>query len=77
MDSITFNPTHNNRAKTIDKVCEAQKPVAITRVGKDTVVMMSMKEYQTMEETWFLLRSFNNARRLVQSIAQLEEEREK
>ena len=48
-------------------------PVIITRKTQPSVVMMSLEDYQAMQETTYLLRSPENARRLLSSIAELED----
>jgi antitoxin YefM len=57
----------------MDQVCNGNDPVMITRKSKASVVMMSLEEYQAMEETIYLLRSRANAINLLESIAELEE----
>jgi len=54
------------------KVCEDHEPVIITRNREEPVVMLSLADYKAMEETAYLLRSPENARRLLDSIAELE-----
>ncbi|MEW8396076.1 MAG: type II toxin-antitoxin system prevent-host-death family antitoxin, partial [Candidatus Thiodiazotropha sp.] len=54
------------------QVCEDHAPVIITRKGAGSVVMISLDDYQALEETAYLLRSPKNARRLLESIAELE-----
>ena len=44
----------------------------ITRKRESPVVMISLEDFQAMEETAYLLRSPANARRLLESIAELE-----
>lgn len=56
----------------MDQVCNDNAPVVITRKGKGSVVMMSLEDYQAMEETAYLLRSRANAFNLLESIAELE-----
>ena len=73
MQSISYTAARSNLAKTMEKVCQDHAPVAITRKGEGTVVMMSMEDYQSLEETAYLLRSPKNARRLMASIAKLEQ----
>ena len=75
MDSISYTAARSNLAKTMDKVCEDHAPVAITRKGEGTVVLLSMEDYQALEETAYLLRSPKNARRLMQAVVDLEEGR--
>ncbi len=47
-------------------------PVVVTRQNKESVVIISMKDYRAMEETAYLMQSKANAKRLNRSIAQLE-----
>ena len=72
MDAISYTNARSNLAKTMEKVCEDHDPVIITRRNESSVVMMSLEDYQALEETAYLLRSPKNARRLLESIAQLE-----
>jgi antitoxin YefM len=72
MDTITYTSARGNLAKTMKKVCDDHSPVIITRKTENPVVMMSLEDYQALEETAYLLRSPNNARRLLESIAQLQ-----
>lgn len=48
--------------------CEA---VIITRNRNQSVVMISLEEYEALEETSYLLRSPKNATRLIESINEL------
>ncbi len=56
----------------MDKVCDDHAPVAITRKGEGAVVMISMEDYQALEETAYLLRSPKNTRRLIEAIVEIE-----
>ena len=72
MEAISYTNARSNLAKTMKKVCEDHDPVIITRRNESSVVMMSLEDFQALEETAYILRSPNNARRLLESIAQLE-----
>ena len=72
MDTITYTSARGNLAKTMKKVCDDHSPVVITRKAAQPVVMMSLEDYQALEETAYLLRSPKNARRLLESVAELE-----
>ena len=72
MDAISYTAARANLAKTMEKVCNAHDPVIITRKRESPVVMLSLEDYQSMEETAYLLRSPANARHLLESIAELE-----
>ena len=72
MDPISYSDARARLAKTMDKVCDDHAPITITRKTARSVVMMSLEDYQALEETAYLLRSPKNARRLLESIAELE-----
>ena len=72
MDTITSSEARARFAKALDKVCDDHAPVVITRRNAGSVVMMSLDDYHAFEETAYLFRSPKNARRLLQSIAELE-----
>lgn len=72
MDTIIYMSARGNLAKTKAKVCDDHSPVIITRKTAQPVVMMSLEDYTALEETAYLLRSPKNARRLLESINQLE-----
>jgi len=72
MDAITYTAARQHLAKTMEKVCRDHAPVIITRKSENSVVMMSLEDYEALEETAYLLRSPKNAKRLIESIAQLE-----
>ncbi len=73
MDSITYSKARTSLASTMKKVCESHDPVIITRQKGDSVVMLSLEDFKALEETSYLLRVPANARRLLESIAELEE----
>lgn len=72
MDTITYTSARGNLAKTMEKVCDDHSPVVITRKTAQPVVMMSLEDFEALEETAYLLRSPKNARRLLESVAELE-----
>ncbi len=72
MDAISYTAARANLSKTMEQVCDDHSPVIITRKRESSVVMISLEDYQAMEETAYLLRSPANARHLLESIAELE-----
>ena len=72
MKSITYTAARENLAKTINRVCEDDAPALITRNRDQAVVILSLAEYESLEETAHLLRSPENTKRLLRSIEQLE-----
>lgn len=71
MDAISYTAARANLASTMDRVCDDHAPVVITRKGEASVVMLSLEDYQALEETAYLLRSPANARRLMHAMEQL------
>ncbi len=72
MKAITYTAARESLANTMDRVCFDHDPVIITRNRDQAVVMISLEDYESLQETAYLLRSPANARRLMESIAELE-----
>ena len=72
MKAITYTLARQNLARTMDKVCDDRSPIIVTRKSSNSVVIMSLEDYESLEETAYLLRSPKNTKRLLESIAQLE-----
>ena len=72
MEAMTYTAARQNLAKTIEKVCKDHAPMIVTRKSSESVVIMSLEDFESLEETAYLLRSPQNTRRLIESVAQLE-----
>ncbi|NJK72506.1 MAG: type II toxin-antitoxin system prevent-host-death family antitoxin [Synechococcaceae cyanobacterium SM2_3_60] len=57
----------------MDQVCEDHAPIIITRSKSQSVVIMSLENYEALQETAYLLRAPKNVRRLLESVAELEQ----
>jgi len=75
MNAITYTAARENLASTMDQVCLDRDPVIITRKRDQSVVMISLEDYEALEETAYLLRSPANANRLLNSINEAEKGR--
>lgn len=71
MDTITYTSLRATLASAMDRVCDDHEPLIVTRNGAQSVVMISLEDYQALEETAALLRSPANAKRLLTAVAQL------
>ena len=71
MDAITYTSARANLASTMDRVCNGHEALIITRNGEQSVVMLSLEDFKSLEETAYLLRSPSNAKRLLAAIEQL------
>ena len=72
MNAISYTAARANLSNMMEKVCNDHAPVIITRKSEAPVVLMSLEDYEAIEETTYLLRSPVNARQLLESIAELE-----
>ena len=68
MTAITYTAARENFASTMDRVCDDRDPVIITRNRDQAVVMLSLDDYESLQETAYLLRSPANAKRLFDAI---------
>ena len=72
MDAIPYSRLRSNLATEMDRVCADHAPIIVTRKASSSVVMISLEDYEALEETAYLLRSPKNARRLLEAIGELE-----
>ena len=71
MNILTFSEARASLKTVMDDVCKDHAPTVVTRVNGEHVVMLSLADFNGIEETMYLLGSANNASRLMESIAQL------
>jgi antitoxin YefM len=80
MRTMSYTESRARYAEVLDAVVNDREEVVITRAGHEPAVIVSLDDYESLKETAYLLRSPANARRLLESIDQLEggkgEERE-
>lgn len=72
MDVISYTHARNKLKEVMDKVCEDHTPVTVFRRGAPAVVVLSLEDYQSLDETAYLKASPANAAALRESIAQIE-----
>ena len=72
MTAISYTAARENLAATMDKVCDDHAPIVITRNREQAVVMMSLADYEALEETAYLLKNPKNAKRIMSAVAQLD-----
>ena len=74
MEALSYSGVRQNLAKVMEKVCRDHAPVIVTRQSRkhSAVIIMSLEDYEALEETAYLLRAPKNARRLIESVVQLE-----
>lgn len=69
---MTYVEWRARYAEVLDAVIDDREEVVITHPSHDPVVIVSLDDYQSLKDTANLMRSPENARRLRESIRQLE-----
>ncbi|MEU6443227.1 type II toxin-antitoxin system prevent-host-death family antitoxin [Streptomyces sp. NPDC047046] len=72
MKTMSYTESRKHYAETLDAVVDDREEVVITRAGHESVVIVALDDYQALKETAHLLKSPENARRLLASIERLE-----
>jgi len=71
MKILSYTSARASLAKTMRRVCDDHDPVIITRNNNESVVMLSLEDYEALSETSYLLQNPVNAGRLMESIEEL------
>lgn len=56
----------------MDSIFEKKAPLFVTRSGGEEIVVMSKSEYESIQETFQLLKSPKNAKRLMDALNEYE-----
>ena len=68
MEIVTYSETRANLKAVLDRVVDDCVPIVITRQRGKPVVMISMDDWNSTQETRYLLSTPNNAKRLLDAI---------
>lgn len=71
MRTISYTDSRARYAETLDAVINDREPVIITRQGHEDVVLVSREDYESLQETAYLMRSPVNAARLLRAVEEL------
>ncbi len=70
MNTITINQAEASLRDVIQQIINDVEPTIVTTETGESVVMLSLDEYNAWQETLYLLSTPANAEQLVQSIAE-------
>jgi len=72
MQVTTYTNFRQQLKSYLDKVRNNHTPLFVTSANGEDVVVLSKSDYESMEETFYLLKSPKNALRLLQGIEDYE-----
>lgn len=72
MKILSYTAARAHLSQTMQKVCDDHAPVIVTRAKADPVVMISLSDFEAMQETNYLMSNPANASRLAESIDEIE-----
>lgn len=72
MKTISYTESRARYAEVLDAVVNDREEVIVTRSGHESVVIVSLDDYESLRETSYLMRSPANARRLLDAMENLE-----
>lgn len=73
MQAVSVTTLRNNIKKYLDEVTNSSDMLIVSRSAKEeAVVIISLKEYNSLQETNYLLSAPNNKKRLLQAIKEIE-----
>lgn len=72
MKTLSSTELRANLSAVMDRVNDDHEPVIVHRAKGKPVVMVSLEDWASMDETAYLLASPANRRALMQSIAELD-----
>lgn len=68
MEITTYSKFRQNLKTFLDEVFTRRTPLYVTRSNGEDVVVLSKSEYDSMQETFHLLKSPENAYRLLKGL---------
>ena len=71
MNALTYTNTRQHFADVMRQVNDDHEPVVVTSQRGKPVVIISLDDYRSLEETAYLLRNPTSAKRLLESVEEL------
>jgi antitoxin YefM len=73
--AVSYSELRKKLKTVCDQVCDRHEPLLIKRRSGGDVVLMAKEDYESLEETAYLLSSPENARRLFEALRRRSEDR--
>lgn len=68
MDVMSHTEFQSNLAKKMKEVCNNHKSLIVTNNNRESVVVISLEDYKTLEETKHLLKNPEQAKKFLEAI---------
>lgn len=75
MDALSYSQVRKNFTNTMNAVCENHEPIIITRQNQSPVIIMSLDDYNALQETLYLVKSLAKAKKLCVALKDIEEKK--
>ena len=72
MNMVTFTELRTQLKQILDLSADQHEPIIVKRPKKETMVILSLRDFESLKETAYLLGHEANAARLRKSIRSLE-----
>ena len=69
---MPYSRLRANLASTMDEVNDTHEPVVVTRAGGKPAVLMSLEDFESLQETCHLVSNPANAARLMEAMREVE-----
>ncbi|MBJ6800620.1 type II toxin-antitoxin system Phd/YefM family antitoxin [Geomonas propionica] len=70
MQAITYSEARQDLKNVMDEACSNHEPILVTRRKGESVVILSLEDYESIMESDYLLSNPANAAHLTQSLAE-------
>lgn len=70
---INYSAFRKNLKENLDKACDNYEVIIVSRAHNKNVVVISLNEYNSWQETKYLLSTVNNQKRLLDAIKDTEQ----
>lgn len=72
MKTMSYSESRARYAEVLQSVVDDREAVIVTRSGRESAVIVSLDDYNSLRETAYLMKSRRNARRLFDAVERLE-----
>lgn len=72
MQTLSYTLARQQFAKTMEEVCQNHNPVINTRGNTEPIVMISLEDFNALQEIAYVLKNPVNAARLAEAVDEIE-----